>query len=45
MKPTIRVPYFEIGTKNYIYGDTVLVKASHSRKFEEITEALLALEL
>ena len=26
-------------------GDTVLVKASHSRKFEEITEALLALEL
>jgi len=26
-------------------GDTVLVKASHSRKFEEITEALLKLEL
>ena len=24
MKPTIRVPYFEIGTKNYIYGDKVL---------------------
>lgn len=24
MKPTIRTPYFEIGTKNYIYGDTVL---------------------
>ena len=24
MKPTIRAPYFEIGTKNYIYGDTVL---------------------
>lgn len=24
MKPAIRTPYFEIGTKNYIYGDTVL---------------------
>ncbi len=24
MKPTIRVPYFEIGTKNYVYGDTLL---------------------
>lgn len=24
MKPNIRTPYFEIGTKNYIYGDTVL---------------------
>lgn len=24
MKPVIRVPYFEIGTKNYIYGDEVL---------------------
>jgi triosephosphate isomerase len=24
MKPIIRTPYFEIGTKNYIYGDTVL---------------------
>ena len=24
MKPQIRTPYFEIGTKNYIYGDTVL---------------------
>ena len=24
MKRTIRTPYFEIGTKNYIYGDTVL---------------------
>ena len=21
MKPTIRVPYFEIGTKNYVWGD------------------------
>ena len=24
MKPKIRTPYFEIGTKNYIYGDKVL---------------------
>lgn len=24
MKPVIRAPYFEIGTKNYIYGDKVL---------------------
>jgi len=24
VKPKIRTPYFEIGTKNYIYGDTVL---------------------
>jgi triosephosphate isomerase len=24
MKPRIRTPYFEIGTKNYIYGDKVL---------------------
>ena len=24
MKQKIRTPYFEIGTKNYIYGDTVL---------------------
>ena len=24
MKPKIRTPYFEIGTKNYIWGDTVL---------------------
>jgi triosephosphate isomerase len=24
LKPKIRTPYFEIGTKNYIYGDTVL---------------------
>lgn len=24
MKPKIRIPFFEIGTKNYIYGDTVL---------------------
>lgn len=24
MKPTIRAPFFEIGTKNYIFGDAVL---------------------
>ena len=24
MKRKIRTPYFEIGTKNYIYGDKVL---------------------
>lgn len=24
MKPVVRTPYFEIGTKNYIYGDKVL---------------------
>ena len=24
MKPKIRVPYFEIGTKNYVYGDQLL---------------------
>lgn len=24
MKPKIRTPFFEIGTKNYIYGDTLL---------------------
>ena len=24
MKPQIRVPYFEVGTKNYVYGDTLL---------------------
>lgn len=27
MKPIIRVPFFEIGTKNYIYGDEVLALA------------------
>jgi triosephosphate isomerase len=24
MKPVIRIPFFEIGTKNYVYGDTLL---------------------
>lgn len=27
LKPAIRTPYFEIGTKNYIYGDAVLAYA------------------
>ena len=25
MKPVIRVPYFEVGTKNYVWGDKLLV--------------------
>ena len=29
MKPKIRTPYFEIGTKNYIYGDTVSSSAQN----------------
>ena len=24
MKPKIRTPFFELGVKNYVYGDTVL---------------------
>ena len=24
MKPVIRTPYFEVGTKNYVYGDKLL---------------------
>lgn len=32
MKPTIRTPFFEIGTKNYIYGDTVLEYAKAADK-------------
>ena len=35
MKKTIRVPYFEIGTKNYIYGDTVLEYALAADKAAE----------
>jgi triosephosphate isomerase len=35
MKPKIRVPYFEIGTKNYIYGDTVLQYAIAADKAAE----------
>ena len=35
MKPNIRTPYFEIGTKNYIYGDTVLEYAKAADKAAE----------
>ncbi len=35
MKPTIRTPYFEIGTKNYIYGDKVLECALAADKAAE----------
>ena len=35
MKPKIRVPYFEIGTKNYIYGDKVLEYAIAADKAAE----------
>ena len=35
MKPTIRTPYFEVGVKNYIYGDTVLEYAIAADKAAE----------
>ena len=35
MKREIRTPYFEIGTKNYIYGDTVLEYALAADKAAE----------
>ncbi len=35
MKQTIRTPYFEIGTKNYIYGDKVLEYALAADKAAE----------
>lgn len=35
MKQQIRTPYFEIGTKNYIYGDTVLEYALAADKAAE----------
>ena len=35
MKPKIRAPYFEIGTKNYIYGDKVLEYAMAADKAAE----------
>ena len=35
MKRKIRTPYFEIGTKNYIYGDTVLEYAIAADKAAE----------
>ena len=30
MKRKIRTPYFEIGVKNYVYGDDVLKMALHA---------------
>ena len=35
MKPQIRVPYFELGTKNYVYGDTLLEYAIAADKAAE----------
>ncbi len=35
MKPKIRVPYFEVGTKNYVYGDTLLEYAIAADKAAE----------
>ena len=35
MKPQIRVPYCEIGTKNYVYGDTLLEYAIAADKAAE----------
>ncbi len=35
MKPVIRTPYFEIGTKNYVYGDTVLEYAKAADRAAE----------
>ena len=35
MKPKIRTPFFEIGTKNYIYGDKVLEYALAADKAAE----------
>ncbi len=35
MKPKIRVPYFEIGTKNYVYGDKLLEYALAADKAAE----------
>ncbi len=35
MKPNIRVPYFEIGTKNYVYGDQLLEYAIAADKAAE----------
>ena len=35
MKPKIRTPYFEIGTKNYVYGDTMLEYAIAADKAAE----------
>ncbi len=35
MKPTIRTPYFEIGTKNYVWGDKLLEYALAADKAAE----------
>ena len=35
MKPKIRVPYFEVGTKNYVYGDKLLEYAIAADKAAE----------
>ena len=35
MKPVIRVPFFEVGTKNYVYGDTLLEYAKAADRFAE----------
>ena len=35
MKPTIRAPYFEVGTKNYVYGDQLLEYAIAADKAAE----------
>lgn len=35
MKPKIRAPYFEVGTKNYVYGDTLLEYAIAADKAAE----------
>ena len=35
MKPVIRVPYFEVGTKNYVWGDTLLEYAIAADKAAE----------
>ena len=43
MKPQIRTPYFEIGTKNYIYGDQVLEYAKAADAAAENTRHLSVL--
>ena len=35
MKPQIRTPYFESGTKNYVYGDKLLEMAIAADKAAE----------
>ena len=35
MKPVIRTPYFEVGTKNYVYGDQLLEYAMAADKAAE----------